>query len=412
MCRYKCSDGFSLIEIAVVLIIFGLTMLSIVPGLRSYYENRQFYTTAQNIREVDNAIKAFFIANGRYPCPAVPNLAPADANYGIEQCRAITSDPPVDPCPAGLTCTEVGSRDANGRDGEDPVVIGVVPMRTLDDSLDSADFKFSFGRDGNNMQFAYAVSELMTDPSLNINNPANIQLGAIALRDEFNNSITIPDDSVHYVVLSFGDNSTGATSLEGVGVGGCTIPSVTVGDPPVDPPSGNNLNTSGIRVEIENCDNNDAIFVKALKSTADNDGYYDDQLYYGAPIVSELWRRQTGVTAETHLYNTNFGDVGVGLDDPSARLHINGGLKAETRIEADNLYCDETSDNCLNAEALGGDIIADCPDGQAAVGFDENGLECRDLFGAAFTSSLPLECPPGQFLVGFSNLGTEICEIP
>ncbi|MDI1238576.1 MAG: type II secretion system protein [Polaromonas sp.] len=78
--------GFSLIEIALVLVIVGLALGGIAAALGPQLENKKISDTQNRIKEASDAIMAFAMVNGRLPCPAAPPAGVAAANRG-------TSDP-------------------------------------------------------------------------------------------------------------------------------------------------------------------------------------------------------------------------------------------------------------------------------------------------------------------------------
>ncbi len=78
--------GFSLFELALVLIVFGLLaggMLSNLSGQRRYGEEQR----AQGQLELSQeALYGFAISHGRLPCPANPTLDSAASDAGNEDC--------------------------------------------------------------------------------------------------------------------------------------------------------------------------------------------------------------------------------------------------------------------------------------------------------------------------------------
>jgi len=401
------ASGFTLVEMAIVLMLVGLIISSFIPGLKTYKTSRDFNTTRDHMELTQEVLREFYGLNGRYPCPANPNLPETDANYGLESCRATVAAA----CPIGIICTNVGSRDADNADGDndpttgrDPVTIGAIPSRTLADSALFAEFQIANGHDGFLMKFSYAVSELMTDQTLTISNPANGQLGAVALKDEFNQDLLNPPDSAHYVFFSHGDNTRGAFTLEGGNVGDCTVMAMGV---PVPPPAGSNIGAAGIEIDKENCDGNDAIFVKALRSLGNNDSYFDDMVFFNAITSNSLWRRSNfSPPTDAYLYNTNVGEVGIGLTNPASKLHVNGDIRTESSVIADGDYCALDASDCLAPEALGGTAMTQCPPGEIATGIENNDLVCIPLFAGPINFTCPFA---GEFVTSFTNLGSVTC---
>lgn len=62
--------GFSLIEIALVLVIIGLALGGIVAAIGPQLDNKNVRDTQERIKLATEAITAFAIANRRLPCPA------------------------------------------------------------------------------------------------------------------------------------------------------------------------------------------------------------------------------------------------------------------------------------------------------------------------------------------------------
>ena len=81
------AGGFSLIELAVVLVIAGAIL---VIGSRTLF----WTSEAQSLRkarvameDTARAVVAFSRTHHRLPCPAVPGLAPGDPGFGLEDCN-------------------------------------------------------------------------------------------------------------------------------------------------------------------------------------------------------------------------------------------------------------------------------------------------------------------------------------
>lgn len=75
--------GFSLIEIALVLVIVGLALGGIMSALGPQLENKKVSDTQARIKEASDAIMAFAMVNGRLPCPAALPTAVVAANRGF-----------------------------------------------------------------------------------------------------------------------------------------------------------------------------------------------------------------------------------------------------------------------------------------------------------------------------------------
>lgn len=76
------ANGFSLVEMAIVLVIIGLLLGSILMPLSSQIESNQRKTTQQTLEDIKEALLGFAVANGRLPCPARPSDAGAESFTG------------------------------------------------------------------------------------------------------------------------------------------------------------------------------------------------------------------------------------------------------------------------------------------------------------------------------------------
>jgi prepilin-type N-terminal cleavage/methylation domain-containing protein len=62
--------GFSLVEMAIVLMIVAILMAALVPTLSSQMEQRSRSETKKKLEEINDALIGFAVMNGRLPCPA------------------------------------------------------------------------------------------------------------------------------------------------------------------------------------------------------------------------------------------------------------------------------------------------------------------------------------------------------
>jgi prepilin-type N-terminal cleavage/methylation domain-containing protein len=90
--NFKCKQsGFTLIEMAVVLMIVGLLLGGMLVPLGAQMEQRNNNDTQKALAEIKEAIVGYALVNGQLPCPADPALATGVANAGVSRLTCTTS---------------------------------------------------------------------------------------------------------------------------------------------------------------------------------------------------------------------------------------------------------------------------------------------------------------------------------
>lgn len=84
------NDGFTLVEMAMVLAIIALLMAGLLPTLSGQIEQSHRSETRKQLAEIQQAMIGYTIVNGRLPCPAKAGIATNTAGAGISDC-ALTS---------------------------------------------------------------------------------------------------------------------------------------------------------------------------------------------------------------------------------------------------------------------------------------------------------------------------------
>lgn len=74
--------GFTLVEMAIVLVIVGLLLGGLLMPLSTQVEQRRIGETQKSLDEINQALLGFAIANKYLPCPADPTLASGAAGAG------------------------------------------------------------------------------------------------------------------------------------------------------------------------------------------------------------------------------------------------------------------------------------------------------------------------------------------
>jgi len=425
------QDGFTLVELAMVLIIFGMTMSSIMLGMKVYMSDQKREETIEAVEESSTALFTYQIIDddGYYPCPANPRAAPGDPDYGLEDCT-------------GASLITVPGRDVDNADGDDdidtggePVLIGAFPFATVINKLVDPDgdpntndtvqgeFKAGHHMDGWGGKITYAVTRSLSRAVLSDATPQEFdhENGAIFVIDELRNNLTDQPGVAHVVLISHGPNNQGAFSENGDYIGDCV--DITK---PADVAAYLALSNAD---ERENCDHEDAIaggpadaeFLKGHRSDVEGN-YNDDIVRVVVSNVSNLWEYSGGVYNDNgtqgdpeddfvilQLTNTNGGDIGIGIDEPQAQLHLEGDLQA-IEIHANKL-CDSSGGDCMPPEVIGGELPdMQCPTGKVVTKIGENKVHCEDPF--ALDPSVFTPCPPGEFMTGISNVNGPICSPP
>jgi prepilin-type N-terminal cleavage/methylation domain-containing protein len=119
----SAAQGFSLLELSVVLIVIGLVAGFGISLGANILSGSDRITTQQRLTNIRTALDSFVQKNGYLPCPASRADIPTDANFGVERRD-----------PAGSACTPLlGEADpiSAGAANSDQAYIGALPVITL-----------------------------------------------------------------------------------------------------------------------------------------------------------------------------------------------------------------------------------------------------------------------------------------
>lgn len=87
----RLQPGFTLAEIAIVLLVVSILLGGILLPLSLQMELRRYADTRKTMDQINEALFGFVLANGRLPCPADPSLADGNANAGVERATCATA---------------------------------------------------------------------------------------------------------------------------------------------------------------------------------------------------------------------------------------------------------------------------------------------------------------------------------
>lgn len=399
------SAGFTLIEVAIALIVVGLLITPLIQLYRVVRAQNVVIETDGNMIVIQAALQKFAIRNGHYPLPSAYGLGPDDSGYG-----AAYAGTPV-PCTAGMdtVCRTTGARDVVAPAGNDPVLIGAVPFAALG-------LPVRYSRDAWGQKITYAVSESMTIA-------ASFQdaSGVIRIIDRLGGDTGGTSGNAHYALVSHGRNRAGAYTLYGRLAAPCPAAGADTANCDNDGVFTNNFDFIGT-----------APFIEYARLAVDVLGaqYYDDYVRHATTTTGDTWSR-TANTPHIHSRNTENIRIGPGAV-PQFKVQVMGDARAQ-QVDTDRL-CEYGScatpgpvaglavpawpprvftpaiiggtPNPLNARLAGGGIS--CGD-MAMTGIGLADEECgANRFPAGYPLGAP--CAPGTAARGTDAAGQLRCE--
>jgi prepilin-type N-terminal cleavage/methylation domain-containing protein len=84
------EQGFTLVEMALVLLIVGLLLGGMLVPLSAQMEQRNNSDTQKALSEIKEAIIGYALANGQLPCPADPTIATGSVGAGLSRATCTT----------------------------------------------------------------------------------------------------------------------------------------------------------------------------------------------------------------------------------------------------------------------------------------------------------------------------------
>ncbi len=380
--KKNSADGFTLIEMAIVIMVIGLIIAAFAPLYSLNQKNIKSSTTSVNVETVVSAIGSFRALHGRYPCPSSLTFTQNNPAYGREDCTD-KSGTAIGNNINGMWIEQSKRAAFAYRPPFGPVVtqpprviVGFVPFRHLGLNERSA-------YDGYGNRIMYVVTEHLT-----CDNCFAPDQGGIDIINDSGNTALDAVGTAHFTVFSYGENGAGAFTKSGVRLA-CPAGAVT---------------------ERENCDYDvsvaeaDATYQIALTSTSNGNSNFDDVANYFTQFDIPLW--QTSSTVASNIHQKPGGDVAIGMapNNIDGKADIGGTVRAAVDVDEDPVtnptgrfkvaeVCDMLNGSCFEPKLIAGDLGLDV--GETKTG----GMKCPedDTIGAT-----------GAFMIGIGN-GEPIC---
>lgn len=400
---HRQEHGFSLVEVAIALVVISMVMVPIFSYYKVVREQKQITDTNTKLANIENAINQFFFAgNGRYPCPASLVVDENNDQYGEEfaTCNSLGTI---------RLCTDLGWRTNEGlcKTSTDPnlaVLIGAVPFDKI--NLTAKNTLDVWGN-----RILYAVTYTQTDTA-----NFNLNSGQIEIRadwDDDNDKETPPlhdgdvtdtSDKPDFLILSTGMGAIGAFNKNGIAsAAACdTVNNIT---------------------ESRNCDFDNIFYVDVnpndpdigSRSFADNNTYYDDITRFQTSVPQAIWFPHP--TNPNHVM-TMSTRVGIGIDTPQETLDVDGEIRANGAIKSDDICLNADKTVCFNPQFITREhqCIGDTSAG--TVRMSNNALQCASGYDGNTTNGEPFSfgddfkdtpCPDPLIQQGFDALGDPIC---
>lgn len=377
--NHKKESGFTLIEMAMSLLILSLAVAMFLPAYTKYTDQLKIIQNEEHFTEARLALETFIATNGFYPAPA-PLTAPRNSpSYG-------RSD--NNPLPAAGTCVNGICAQNSNRGAGFEVRVGTIPFKTL-----NIDEQFAY--DGFDNRFTYAVTDSLTNSAT-----FNANMGGISIVNAGLATVIEPADSAHFILVSHGPNGNGAYNKDGVQAP-CNLGT----------PESDNCNISIL--------DNIANYVYTDVSTSIAAGnLYDDILTYNLQDSVPLWTFSSSTdpsfanTIELKGNSLTLGPNDVLLTSISGdtqELHAEASIRANSAIRLENICstADPTAAGCFNLNKVAGDPIPGvpgnlaCPGGQFLVGIDAGEPICEAV--------IEKRCPANNYLQRINPDGSFVC---
>lgn len=373
-CPTNKEAGYSLIEMAIGLLILGIVLAGIFHAYGLYMTNERITKTQMIVDNAASRLQTYRHENGFYPCPAPLNADRTDPAYGVPTDCSDTSQA-IATCTDGI-CIEESVRTDMGT--KPRVRVGMIPFRAL--QLDEKEIADAYGS-----RLLYAVTERQA-----VIATFQEKEGGVDIIDENGTSQVTPPGSANFIVISHGPNAVGAYNRFGAIQTACAaaVPSL----------------------ELENCRDfaappNDSVYAFSGLSLSGAANNFDDVVQYFVSSETPLWRREDPLSE--NIVDMSDGNVGVGTASPAQTLTITQSTVATTGANAGSLV----NTNKKGAGEHSGALRASA-NIQADSYCEPNGLNCfqpKNIAGsnASVDPDSGMKCPAGTYMVGIEGNGTD-----
>lgn len=174
--------GFSLLELAIVMVISGLMLVGVARLFETLQLKQALSATHRRIEKIQEQLDAFADKNERFPCPLPPAAAPG--------------------APEPESCV-----DPNLKPGDRDVAMGILPAAAL--GLTPGEIEDGWGH-----MFTYAVSAQLT--KTNGMRGVNPPPGVIGMVNGYGDNVLDTPGSGRYVIISHGPHGGGGFTPQGV----------------------------------------------------------------------------------------------------------------------------------------------------------------------------------------------------
>ncbi len=372
------QSGMTLIDLSIFLMVIGLLTAGLIQTYQVWKYAKAKSVAEDNIGGINKAISDFYYDNFVYPCPAIQNLTPNQAGFGVADCPG----------------TFIAAN--NTYSGSVPFVTLKIPME--------------MSLDGWNNRLRYVVARPLTilpvpaTPATTITVQRFLPRTLTLPRINCPGTMDLDRTNVHFILLSHGPKGIGAFTTGGTQVEAC--------------PTG-----GGAPRDAENCDG-DATFFDSVCARGDQEGigYYDDIFSADDSLPSRTWVYSTAANSDPTDIVTTISQVGINTMTPfgaaaTAGVDVVGNVRSDGAIISDTL-CDTDDANCFSPSLIAGPAYPqnDCAQTSGGVGMRGlwGGTETGDSRSGArarcqnsFLPATQRDCSP-NYAIGFSG-GKILC---